>query len=650
MNTDSLILYNAIGEYASLLLAGLLLFVMLYTRPRKTYVYRYIFMGNIWSIVAIIVQIIILTMANTAGKSFNPKLFMSLLILFTLIYNGVLYHIFSYVNMMSILRRRQRKEFLLMYMALSAVYIIALIVDIVVSGLYEMTLQGVDISHFTRFYCIAGIVTCIICFYASVSNRSHISRVIWHTVCIIVPAEIIILCAQIICISTNRTVFSGLTYVPVFTLAFLLFHNIPYDEQSGCNSVNALDEFLKKNIGRKKFYLMYAEFRMPTADNFISENDDEIMYVGLNACRAIEGISPKVTMYRLDDEKFVNIINCSDEKQALGYADQIRGVYDGVKAEIKVPFNYILITEEVTPDLDTPMKIREINEYIVNKKFHEQNNSYFYIVKPEDFHNFGEVYEITAALKDIRNRFDLDDDRVMVYAQPIYSVEEGAFRVAEALMRLKVGDKVYSPDMFIPIAENGGCVHALTCIILNKVCKEIESLSEYYDFDAISINVSSKELSHNTMYQDYLDIIERYDIDTSKIRMEITETAMFENYEKANDNMKILNKEGIQLYLDDFGTGYSSLERIMNCPVKTIKFDKSILYKSLDDDRMDDILSYMIEVLKKNGFITLVEGVEDESQNQYSVNRGFDYIQGYHYAKPGPIEDLKKYFARKNTF
>ena len=88
----------------------------------------------------------------------------------------------------------------------------------------------------------------------------------------------------------------------------------------------------------------------------------------------------------------------------------------------------------------------------------------------------------------------------------------------------------------------------------------------------------------------------------------------------------------------------------MNCPVKTIKFDKTILYKSLDDDRMDDILTYMIEVLKKNGFITLVEGVEDESQNQYSVKRGFDYIQGYHYAKPGPIEDLKKYFNRKTSF
>ena len=649
MYTDSVITYNFIGEYASLLLAGLLLFVMLYTKPKKTYVYKYLFHGNIWAIGAIILQIVILIMANNPEEYFVKELFMPLLILFLLAYNGVLYHIFSYVNMMSIVRRRQHREFLIMYTVLSFMYILAMIVDIAASGLYKMGLDGIDLTHFTRFYCVAGIITCIICFYATVSNKLQISRVIWHTVCLIVPVEIIILLTQIVCIYTNRTVFSGMTYVPVFVLAFLLFHNIPYDEQSGCQSENALIEFIQKNVGKRKFFLMYAEFRMPTTDNFINEDDDEIMGIGINACRTIERISPKITMYRIDNEKFVNIINCSDEKKAAIYADQIRGVYDGVKTELKVPFNYIIVMEEVTPELDSAMKIRELNDFII-KRFQDQNNSYYYILKPEDIDSFGEVYNLTVALKDIRNRLDLDDDRVQVYAQPIYSVEDGAFRVAEALMRLKIVDKLYSPDMFIPIAEGGGCVHALTCIILNKVCKAIESLDEYYDFDAISINVSSKELSHKTMYQDYLDIIEKYDFDASKIRMEITETAMFENYDTANKNMQILNQAGIQLYLDDFGTGYSSLERIMNCPVKTIKFDKTILYKSLDDDRMDDILTYMIEVLKKNGFITLVEGVEDESQNQYSVNRGFDFIQGYHYAKPGPIEDLKNYFNRKSTF
>ncbi len=74
------------------------------------------------------------------------------------------------------------------------------------------------------------------------------------------------------------------------------------------------------------------------------------------------------------------------------------------------------------------------------------------------------------------------------------------------------------------------------------------------------------------------------------------------------------------------------------------------MYTYPADDTMDYIVTYMIEVFKKNGFIPLVEGVEDECQNQYSVERGFDYIQGYHYAKPEPIENMKKYFSRKNKY
>lgn len=648
MQTNAMIVYNSIGEYAALLLAGLLFFVMLYSKPKKTFVYKYLFWGTVWAIVAIILMISILTVANNPDEFTSRTGFTALLIIYLMVFNGVLFYIFAYVNMMSMARRDQEKEFLAMYIVLTSFYIAGIVVEIIVTGLYTVTIDGIDLSHFTRFYCGAGLICTAMVFYASVINRPNISRVIWHTVCIMCPIIAVILTAQIITISTTRAVFGSLTYVPIFTLAFLLFHNIPYDELSGCQSQNALDEYLNKYIGKKHFYLMYVEFRMPSSEAFIHESQ-EINFVGINACRSIEKIDPRITMYRVDTQKFVNIIKVEDEKTALSISDQIRGVFDGVKAELKVPFNYLLIVGDISGELDIPMKVRQLYEY-VDKKFSDKNNSYYYVIKPEDYDNFAQYYDISTALKDIRDKFDLDEERIMVYAQPIYSVKAGAFRVAEALMRLKIGDRLVSPDMFIPVAEQTGCVHALTCIILNKVCRVVESLEGYYDFDAISINVSSKELSHKDLYQDFLDIIERYDIDVSKIRMEITETAMFENYEMANRNMEILNKEGIQLYLDDFGTGYSSLERVINCPVNTIKFDKTLLYKSLDDNRMDDILSYMIEVLKKNGFVTLIEGVEDESQSQYSVDRGFDFIQGYHYAKPAPIEELKNFFVRKSSF
>ncbi len=640
--------YNHIGEFAGLFLAGLLLIVMVYTRPKKTYVYKYLVIGNLLSIVAIFLQISICLVTVYPESLYNRYVFIGQLIAFLLVYNGILYFIFSYVNMMSLTRRKQRKEFLLMYVVLSAGYIVGMIIELAGSGLYTVEVGGINIKHFTRFYCWAGIVCAVICYYASLSNKRSIAKVLWHTVCIFVPVEIVALLGQIICVERYHTIFSALTYVPVFTFAFILFHNVPYDEVTGCQSQNALDEYLKKYVGKKVFYLQYLEFRMPTSETYIVE-EEEVHFIGVKACRAIENISDKVGMYRLEYEKYINVIETGDETEALRISDQIRGVMDGVKAEIKLPFNYVMITGRVEGELYSPLKLRQLNEYIADR-FVDQNNSYFYVVKPEDIDDFEEFYEITVALKDIRNRADIDDERVVVFAQPIYSVDDNCFRVAEALMRIKIGGRMIYPDKFIPVAEAIGCVHVLTLIILNKVCKVIESLENNYDFDAISINVSSKELSHENMYQDLLDIIEKYDIDVSKIRMEITETAMFESYDIASRNMEILNNEGIQLYLDDFGTGYSSLERVMNCPVKTIKFDKALLYKSLDDNRMDDILTYMIEVLKKNGFVTLVEGVEDESQCRFSVNRGFDYIQGYHYAKPGPIEELTKYFSKKNKF
>lgn len=638
--------YNSIGEYASLLMAALIFFVMLYTKPKWTYVFKYIFFGTVWSIVACVLQISITIVCNYPDLYYNRYLFMGQLLAFLAVYNIILYHVFSYVNMMSFIRRSQRKEFLLMYGVLSAAYVIGIIYEITSGQLYQIYADGIDIHHFVRYYSTAGIICALICLYASLRNRPEISRIIWTTVCMVVPMEIAILLLQILLIEKYSVIFSSLSYVLVFTIAFILFHTEPYDEVAGAQGVHALEEYVDRNIGRRPIYIVYVYFTFPTVTAMM-ENAMEIAARGLTACRSIEAISKKLRMYKAGEDKYIDVLERCDDKEALNYINQIRGVFDSVKADLDVPFNYIMIAGKVKKELQWSGMVREFYEYIADR-FSNQNSSHFYMINQSDYDDFAEYYEISNALKDIRNTLNYDDERVVVYAQPIYSVETGSFRVAEALMRLRIGEKIIYPDRFIPVAEQNGCVHTLSCIILNKVCKAIQNLEEDYDFDAISINISSKELSHDTMYQEFLDIIDRYDIDVSKIRMEITETAMFENDENAGQNMRILNNAGIQLYLDDFGTGYSSLERVMDCPIKTIKFDKTLLYKSLEDNRMDDIMTYLIEVLKKNGFVTLVEGVEDESQNQFSVDKGFDYIQGYHYAKPAPIEELRNYFNLKN--
>ena len=640
--------YNYIGEIAALFVALLIFNLMLYTKPKKTYVFRYVYFGTILAIIADITNLSILYVANNPDKYFNKYIFMGQLMAFLILYNTVLYCIFSYVNMMSIVRRGQRKEFLMMYGLLSLIYLIGVAVEIVSGRLYTYGLEGIDIDHFIRFYTGAGIVCALFCFNATFTNRKSVSRVIWHAVILLVPAAFIILLVQMVILSTNHIVFGANTYVLVFAIGYTLFHSYPYDEVTGAMSVYALTAYLEKVIGKKKSYLAYIKLFYPEIESLVMENSDS-MLKGIAMCRAIEAISGKVKIYRASEDRFVIIIDTENEPEFINIINQIRGVFDSLRAELKVPLNYHMVAGEIMGELEETIKCRQFFEYEISR-FKDQNSSHFYLIRPSDYDSFYENYEITKTLEDIRNKLDLDDERILVYAQPIYSVETGSFRGAEALTRLKIGDRVINPDVFIPIAENSGTIHAVTCVVLNKVCRVIDSIDEFYDFDSISINVSSKEISQENTHIELFDIISRYDFDPSRIRLELTESAMFENFDVANENMNFLTRAGIHFYLDDFGTGYSSLERVINCPFKTIKFDKSLLYKSLDDDRMNDIMTYMIEVFKKNGFVTLVEGVEDESQSQYSLEHGFEYIQGYHYAKPGPIEDIKKFFNRKSKF
>ena len=123
-----------------------------------------------------------------------------------------------------------------------------------------------------------------------------------------------------------------------------------------------------------------------------------------------------------------------------------------------------MVSSEVKPELENPLKTRQFFEFLANK-FKDQNSSHFYMARPEDFDDFTENYEIKEILKDIRNRLDLNDERVLVYAQPIYSVETGSFRVAEALMRLTLGERLITPEKFIGCARRFPCFRSTTILM-----------------------------------------------------------------------------------------------------------------------------------------------------------------------------------------
>ena len=386
--------------------------------------------------------------------------------------------------------------------------------------------------------------------------------------------------------------------------------------------------------------------RVKSAYRRYTKYNEKVEETAANVCRRIEKLHHMVHIYRFTNDEFAMILYIKDENKIKQFLNNVEMAIIDYMTASSYTINYRIAAIQSNPVVSSTHKLSSMSAYLFNKIANEPGNQ-CYLATDKDYKEFHEAYKIEQLLLDIRNKNDLDDERVLCYAQPIFSVNNNSFRTAEALMRLSLDGTIIYPDKFIPIAEKNNCIHTLTRIILNKVCKIVAEFEKKYDFDAITINCSSSELSNRNLFDELMAIINSNNIMPEHIRLELTESAMFDDFNMVIHNMEKLNESGIKFYLDDFGTGYSNLERIIGCPFNTIKFDKTLLYKSLDNSAVSDIVSHLTSVFKEQGFVLLIEGVENEEQASYSIDKGFDYIQGYKYAKPQPVINLKDYFDKR---
>ena len=274
-----------------------------------------------------------------------------------------------------------------------------------------------------------------------------------------------------------------------------------------------------------------------------------------------------------------------------------------------------------------------------------------YIVGEKDVDLFNRYEYILEQLTDIYKKRDMRDERVLAYCQPVFNIKSGRYDTAEALMRLDLPDiGMVFPDQFIPVAEEHGFIHVLTEIILTKTCDAIKSLmSEGYDVNRISVNVSVMELRDEKFTSDIDDIIEASAIPNDKIAVEITESRNDSDFLMMKDRIEELRRRGIKLYLDDFGTGYSNMERIMELPFDIIKFDRSLVIASDADERSEKMVKSLAGMFSELNYSVLYEGVENDGDEIRCINMSASYLQGYKYSKPIPIADLNRFFAKSDV-
>ncbi|MDO5155898.1 MAG: EAL domain-containing protein [Eubacteriales bacterium] len=244
---------------------------------------------------------------------------------------------------------------------------------------------------------------------------------------------------------------------------------------------------------------------------------------------------------------------------------------------------------------------------------------------------------IEKAIKSAMNR-----DELLVYYQPIYSMEKGCYRSAEALVRLHDNELGWiSPEKFIPIAEKNGLIVEMGQKILENVCHFIHEgrLSET-TVEYIEVNISPLQMLQANFADQVKMILEKYGVKPSQINMEITETATLNSVSSVRENINRLVEYGISFSLDDYGSGNANIDYINHMPFKLIKIDKYIIWDSFKNSRAGVTLEYTIGMLNALDLSIVAEGVETEEMKQQLAKFGCHYMQGWLYSKAVPEKEF----------
>jgi EAL domain-containing protein (putative c-di-GMP-specific phosphodiesterase class I) len=221
---------------------------------------------------------------------------------------------------------------------------------------------------------------------------------------------------------------------------------------------------------------------------------------------------------------------------------------------------------------------------------------------------------------------------------------------AEALARIRDGEgQIVFPDEFIFMAENIGEISAIGRQVMNKVCRFIrEYRPEDYGIEWINVNLSPLQCMNLGLAANIVSILGEHQVEPDRIHLELTEEAMSDSPE-FSQQVNNLMERGFLFSLDDYGKGYSNLNRIKQFSFSNIKLDMSIVWDYYD--KRDILLPSMVQTFKAMGFRITAEGIESEDMAEVMSRIGCDYLQGFVYSRPIPMElFVQKYMSdRRRT-
>ncbi|ROP44998.1 sensor domain-containing protein [Pseudokineococcus lusitanus] len=379
-------------------------------------------------------------------------------------------------------------------------------------------------------------------------------------------------------------------------------------------------------------------------DSLGREAGDELLRVV--AQRLTATVRADGVVARLSGDEFVVVADVGDDGAARAVAER---VLDVVTAPVLLQDVEIVVTASVgvvraTPD-ETPERLLHHADVAMHRAKARGRARV-------ELHDPDVVDPAVGRLRLIGElRRGIAEGELRVHYQPRMDLRGDRVAGVEALVRWQHPERgLLQPGDFIDVAEESGLVRRLGAWVLDSAVAQGAAWARTAGggpTTEIAVNLSTRQLGDPDLVPLVAEVLDRHGLDPALLTLEVTETALMEDPDAAAATLRALKALGVTLAVDDFGTGYASLTYLQRFPLDELKIDRSFV-AGLTESRGDAaIVATCVHLAHSLGLRAVAEGVETPDQRRALEDLDCDMAQGYHYARPLPVDELDRWCAAR---
>jgi diguanylate cyclase (GGDEF)-like protein/PAS domain S-box-containing protein len=418
-----------------------------------------------------------------------------------------------------------------------------------------------------------------------------------------------------------------------------LAHAVIHDSTTGLARYPVIEVMLQEHArdhAGQPFSLIFADI-----DRFHATNEAMGKVVGDQvilalATRLTEVIGAQGRVARYTGDEFVIALPGIDTDCASALAERLR---QAVSQPVMLPSCEVRVTMSVGV-ASYPQRVDDIGELMRRaeasmSRAKQLGRDMVYLYSEQDMRRIED-----RRMLGMRLRGAMQQGEFHLEYQPQIRCSDRSVSGFEALLRWNSPELgLVSPDRFIPVAEGLGLMPELGAWVLDRACAQSRlwldaGMGDFF----VAVNVSAQQIQRGDFAELVATTRERHGLSPDRLELELTESALMENIERALSSIREVSASGVKIAFDDFGTGYSSLSYLRQFQVDNLKIDKSFVHDLPHDANSVAIASTVIAIGHQLRMQVVAEGVETAEQERMLIELGCDALQGYLISYPLSVE------------